>query len=33
METLKTISLRKSVRSYKPEQISDEILDIIIKLQ
>ena len=31
METLKAISLRKSVRSYKPEQISDEILDIIIK--
>ena len=30
METLKSISLRKSVRSYNPEQISDEILDIII---
>lgn len=31
METLKTISLRKSVRSYKPEQITDDVLDIIIK--
>ncbi|MBC5997513.1 nitroreductase family protein [Romboutsia ilealis] len=30
METLKAISLRKSVRSYKPEQISDEVLEIII---
>ncbi len=31
METLEAISLRKSVRSYKPEQISDEVLDIIVK--
>lgn len=31
METLKAISLRKSVRSYKAEQISDEILETIIK--
>lgn len=30
METLKAISLRKSVRSYKAEQISDEVLEIII---
>lgn len=31
METLKAIALRKSVRSYKPEQISDEVLDIILE--
>lgn len=31
METLNAISLRKSVRNYKPEQISDEVLDIIVK--
>ena len=30
METLKSISLRKSVRSYKPEQISDAVLENII---
>lgn len=30
METLKAISLRKSVRSFKPEQISDETLNTII---
>ncbi len=30
METLKAISLRKSVRAYKPEQIPDDILDMII---
>lgn len=31
METLKALSLRKSVRAYKPEQIPDEVLNIIIK--
>ena len=31
METLKSLSLRKSVRSYKPEQMSDEELDFIVK--
>lgn len=31
METLKALSLRKSVRAYKPEQITDEILNLIIK--
>lgn len=31
METLKAISLRKSVRSFKPDQISDEILNTIIR--
>ena len=31
METTKAISLRKSVRSFKPEQISDEVLSTIIK--
>ena len=31
METLKTISLRKSVRSYKPEQISDAEMTILAR--
>lgn len=31
METLEAISLRKSVRAYKDEQISNEILDSILK--
>lgn len=31
METLEAISQRKSVRVYKPEQISDEALDTIVK--
>lgn len=31
METLKAISLRKSVRAYKDEQISNEILDSILE--
>lgn len=31
METIKTISLRKSVRSYKSKQIPEKALDMIIK--
>lgn len=31
METLEAISLRKSVRDYKREQISDKVLDVIVK--
>lgn len=31
METIKTISLRKSVRAYKPEPIPEEALKIIIQ--
>ncbi|MDS0526154.1 nitroreductase family protein [Clostridium sp. SHJSY1] len=31
MELLKAIEMRKSTRSYKPEQISDESLDTILK--
>ena len=30
METLKAIAMRKSTRAFKPEQISDEDLDIIL---
>lgn len=31
METIKAISLRKSVRAYKPEQIPKETMDIIVQ--
>ena len=31
METIKTISLRKSVRAYKPEPIPEEALNIIVQ--
>ncbi len=31
METIKAICLRKSVRNYKPEQIPEKSLDIILK--
>lgn len=31
METTKAISLRKSVRSYKPEQLPEKELDMIVK--
>lgn len=31
MNTLEAISLRKSTRAYKPEQISEQVLDIIVK--
>ncbi len=31
METMKAIAWRKSVRSYKPDQIPDEVLNTILK--
>lgn len=31
METLEAISLRRSVRAYKPRQVADGVLDMIVK--
>lgn len=31
METIKTISIRKSVRAYKPEPIPEDVLNIIVQ--